>query len=253
MIFLHRFFLKEENIKNNHLKISGKDFKHISKSLRLETGDKIIVCTGDGYDLIVELENFTSDYVRGEIIKKEKNQNEAFHNITIAQAIPKKRNMELIVKKTTEIGVKKIIPLNTKRTVVKLKGNKKKKRISRWQRIAEEAAKQSQRGIIPKIKDLFSIKELKKIENDYDLIIVLWASEKNSPIKKLLENLNSNANMDILLIIGPEGGFNNNEIDFLKNELNAKSVTLGPRILRTETAPIVGISILLYELGDLGG
>lgn len=253
MIFLHRFFVNEEDIKNDYVKISGKDYKHISKSLRLEKGDKIIACTGDGYDLTVELEDFTSDQVRAKIIKKEKSKSETFHEITIAQAIPKKRNMELVIQKTTEIGVKKIIPLNTKRTIVKLKGKKKKKRISRWQRIAEEAAKQSQRGVIPEVEDLFTIKELKKIKEEYDLILVLWASEKDKYLSELISNLDTNEKKKILLIVGPEGGFNEKEIDFLKNKLKSNSVSLGPRILRTETAPIVGISIILYELGDLGG
>jgi len=253
MVFLHRFFVKEENIKNDHVKISGKDYKHISKALRLEVGDKIIACTGDGYDLIVELEKFDSDSLLGKIIRKEKNKNEAFNNITIAQAIPKKRNMELVVKKTTEIGVNKIIPLTTKRTIVKLKGKKKKKRISRWQRIAEEAAKQSQRGIIPKIEDIYTVNQLKTIRENYDLIFVLWASEQEQSFTELTNVLNTNNQKDIMLLIGPEGGFNKNEIDFLKDELNAVSLTLGPRILRTETAPIVGLSILLYEIGDLGG
>lgn len=253
MIFLHRFFIKEEQVKNDYVKISGKDYKHISKSLRLEKGDKIIACTGNGYDLIVELKDFTSDQIKGKILKKKKNNNEPFHSITIAQAIPKKRNMELVVKKTTEIGVKKIIPLDTKRTIVKLKGKKKKKRIFRWQRIAEEAAKQSQRGIIPEVSDIFSINKLKNIKEEYDLILVLWAAEKDKNLSEIVSDLNITKEKNILLVVGPEGGFNEKEILLFKDELNASLVTLGPRILRTETAPIVGISILLYELGDLGG
>ena len=133
------------------------------------------------------------------------------------------------------------------------KSKKKKKRISRWQRIAEEAAKQSQRGVIPEVEDLFTIKELKKIKEEYDLILVLWASEKDKYLSELISNLDTNEKKKILLIVGPEGGFNEKEIDFLKNKLKSNSVSLGPRILRTETAPIVGISIILYELGDLGG
>ena len=250
---MHRFFINKNNVQNNKVTISGKDYKHISKALRLESGDKIIACTGDGYDLIVELEEFTSKKVRGDIIKREKNTSEPYHNITVAQAIPKKRNMEMVVQKTTEIGVKKIIPLTTKRTVVKLKGKKEKKRIGRWQRIAEEAAKQSQRGIIPEIENVFTIKKLKNLKNSYDLVIVLSASEKRKTLSEILSNINSSKEKDILLIIGPEGGFSKKEIKFMENELEAYSVTLGSRILRTETAPIVGLSILLYEFGDLGG
>src|SRR6056297_189516 len=253
MMFLHRFFINQSDVKNNKVSITGKDYKHISKALRLESGDKIVACTGDGYDLIVELDEFTSEKVIGNIINREKSKGEPDHNITVAQAIPKKRNMELVVQKTTEIGVKKIIPLKTKRTVVKLKGKKEKKRIGRWQRIAEEAAKQSQRGIIPKIEKIFSIKELKNLKNNYDLVIVLWASEDRKILSEILSDINSRKDKNILLIIGPEGGFSKKEIEIMENELRAQSVTLGSRILRTETAPIVGLSIILYELGDLGG
>ena len=251
---MHRFFINKKDVQDDIVKISGKDYKHIAKSLRLEVSDKIIACTGDGYDLVLELKEFSEDSVKAKIIKKEKNRNEANHNVTIAQAIPKNRNMELVVQKTTEIGVNEVIPLTTKRTIVKLKGKKKKKRIARWQRIAEEASKQSQRGIIPQIKNILTLKQLKNIKDDYDLILVLWASEEKQSLSDIIKEKNINVdNNNILLIVGPEGGFSEKEINYLKENLNAKTITLGPRILRTETAPIVGLSVLLYELGDLGG
>jgi len=254
MIVLHRFFIDESNIKNNEVEITGDDYKHLSKSLRLNKGDKIIACTGDGYDIYVKLENFFEDKVRGKVIERKKTKTEADYNITIAQAIPKNRNMELIIQKATEIGVKKILAIDTKRTIVKLNNKKEKKRIARWQRIAEEAAKQSQRGIIPEIDGVFSFENLKDIKEKYDLVLVLWASENESSLSELIKTNNINRdNNNILVVVGPEGGFTKNEIEFLKSEVKGNTITLGPRILRTETAPIVALTILLYELGDLGG
>ena len=250
---MHRFFIDEKNSKDEIVTICNKDYKHISKSLRLETGDKIIACTGDGYDLIVELRDFSKNEVKGKILERKKSDTEPQADITIAQAIPKSRNMELIVQKTTEIGVNRIIPLSTKRTIVKLKGKKKKKRINRWQRIAEEAAKQSQRGIIPEVSDIFTLRSLKTIKDDFDLIVALWASEKQKSISSLLNNYNFKKGKRVLVIIGPEGGFSENEINLIEDELNGIPVSLGPRILRTETAPIVALSTVLYEFGDLGG
>ncbi|MGM0410841.1 MAG: RsmE family RNA methyltransferase [Bacillota bacterium] len=254
MITLHRFFIDESNVENNYVEITGDDYKHLSKSLRLQSGDKIIACTGDGQDLYVVLENFFEDKVQGKIIDRKKTKTEANYNVTIAQAIPKNRNMELIIQKATEIGAKKIFALDTKRTIVKLSDKKEKKRLARWQRIAEEAAKQSQRGIIPKIDGVFTLNDLKKLKEKYDLVLVLWASENKGSLSELIKTNNvNNDNNNILVVVGPEGGFTKNEIDLLKNEVKGNTITLGPRILRTETAPIVALTILLYELGDLGG
>lgn len=251
---MHRFFIDKKDLDDKKVTISGKDFNHITKSLRLEIGDRIIASIGDGDDLIVELKEFFSDKLTAQMIERKKSYNEPSFAVTVAQAIPKKRNMELVVQKTTEIGVKKIIPLTTKRTVVKLKGKKRKKRIDRWQRIAEEAAKQSQRGIIPEVTDLFTLKSLEDIRGDYDLIITLWASEEDKSLSSLLTKLKKANNLNkILLIIGPEGGFSPDEINLIDNKLGGSTVTLGPRILRTETAGLVGLTAILYELGDLGG
>jgi 16S rRNA (uracil1498-N3)-methyltransferase len=250
---LHRFFVSNNDITSDRIEITGNDYQHISRSLRLQEGDNIIVCTGDGNDLLVQLDEFNDNSVVGRIVKKKRSSTEPQSEITIAQAIPKSRNMELVVQKTTEIGIKEIIPLHTKRTIVKLKGKKKKKRINRWQRIAEEAAKQSQRGIIPPIKDIHTIKQLKNLNEVYDLVLTLWADEEAKCLKKLMRGLDRSKINKVLIIIGPEGGFTDKEICLIKDELKGHSVSLGPRIFRTETAGLVGLSALLYELDDLGG
>ena len=124
---MNRFFIDSKNIDDEVVQIEGKDYKHISQALRLQPGDKVIICTGDGIDYIVELRKFynNENLCIGRIISKKRNQNEPQVNISLAQAIPKDRNMELVAEKGTEMGIKNLIPLDTKRTVVKLKGNKK--------------------------------------------------------------------------------------------------------------------------------
>lgn len=247
-----RFFIEPEKVKDEVVKITGSDFNHISNSLRLKEGDVITVSGGNCWDYVVELVEFQESTVTGRIIKRQKNNNEPSVKITLAQAIPKKNNMELIVQKATEIGVYSIIPLETSRTIVKLKGDKRKKRIERWQKIVEEAAKQSQRGIIPEVMDLHTLQELKKIQDDYDLILIPWEKEYKKDIKKIWNNFQETEKNNILIIIGPEGGFAVEEIDFVTS-IGGIPLTLGPRILRTETAGLVTLTILLYENGELGG
>ena len=256
---MNRFFIKSEYIDNDVVEIDGEDFNHISNSLRLQTGDKIVISPGDGYDYIVELVEFNSDTVFGKIIDKEENITEPKINIDLAQAIPKNRNIEFVIQKGTEIGVNKIIPIETKRTIVKLSGSKEKRRIKRWQKISEEAAKQSQRGKIPQINSLVDINNRNKTEelfSGYDLIFVLYAGNASNNIKKSVKKYEGINLKDILVLIGPEGGFAEEEIDLFNEvdkEKNIEIITLGNRILRTETAGLVALTSLLYEFGDLGG
>ncbi len=245
---MYRFFVNSETIKGGRVEIKGRDFNHISHSLRLKPGETIIVSDGRGLDYTVNLKNFSKSSVTGEIIKKEYNKNEPEVKITLAQAIPKNRNMELVVQKCTELGVKKIIPLQTERTVVQLRGKKKEKRVKRWQRIAREAAKQSERGIIPEVENVLTIPEIVNLKNLYELTLVCWTGEEEKSFNKIISSL-ARKPEQILIVVGPEGGFTEEETD----QLNGETITLGPRILRTETAGIVVLTIVLYELGEMGG
>lgn len=249
---MHRFFITAESIEGEVVRITGGDFNHISHSLRLKTGDMITISIGDGWDYIVELEDFTDKMATGRIAEKRRNLNEPGLKVTLGQAIPKKNNMDLIIQKTTEIGVYRIIPLVTRRTIVKLEGKRRVKRLERWQRIAEEAAKQSQRGFIPRIEEIRHLKDLEEIKDNYDLILIPWEDEEDNYFKDIWNNINDDQVKSVLLLIGPEGGFPAEEIDFLK-KLGGIPLTLGPRILRTETAGLVALTMLLYESGDLGG
>lgn len=248
---MHRFFVDEENIADGRVSIGGDDFSHINLSLRLREGDRITVCTGDKKDHIVELTDFYSDYVEGKILETKRNSAEPDLDITLAQSLPKNRNMELVVQKMTEIGGRAIIPLETERTIVKLSGKKKVKRHARWQKIVAEAAKQSGRGIIPEVKSVTDFSDLLDRFSEYDLVIAFWTGEKEKGLRNILSGIGKDKIGSILLMIGPEGGFSPQEAKLIRKQ-GGYTCGLGPRILRTETAGPVGTAILLYEFGEMG-
>lgn len=246
---MHRFFVDIENISENHIEINNEDVKHIKNVLRLTEGSEISVCDKQETDYTCKISEINKNNVICEIIDKFKSKGEAPIDIVLYQGLPKADKMELIIQKCTELGVKKIVPVSTKRTVVKIQGGKKEdKKIERWTRIAEEAAKQSKRGIIPEVSSVIPFKELINIFKDEEFIIVPYENEEDIGIKSVLKKCTSKK---VNILVGPEGGFDENEIEQLK-EINSNIVTLGPRILRTETAGFTAVTIALYELGDLG-
>lgn len=243
---MNRFFIKNEQVSKDILYIEGEDVKHIRDVLRLRTGDKIEAVCG-GFIYIGKILRIEKNLVTVKIAEIFKGNGEPSFNIILYQGIPKGEKMDFIIQKCTELGVKEFFPLLTERTVVKVKDkNKEKSKITRWTKIAKEAAQQSKRDLFPKIDDIISFDdmiELIKGEN----IIVPYEEEKNNRIRDAIKSIK---NGRVNLIIGPEGGFAQKEIETLRG-IGANTVTLGPRILRTETAGIVAASILLYELGDI--
>src|SRR5690554_2179836 len=250
-----RFFIDSRALEGKIVKITGANYNHIHNALRLKKGDEISLSCGDGWDYLVSLKDFKKDFVIGEIQEKIENETEPDLCITIAQAIPKKNNMELVVQKTTELGVYSIIPLETSRTIVQISDKRKKKRLGRWQKIAEEAAKQSKRGIIPEVKDIHTLEDIKLLSDRFDLILIPWEEEKTKSLHQVLKDYKASPVYsrinNILVIIGPEGGFTVKEMEFV-NGFGGVPVSLGSRILRTETARLVTLSVLFYETGEMG-
>lgn len=240
-----RFFVRTNQINNDNIDIIGEDVKHIKNVLRKQIGDKIEVCnqdTGDSYKC--EIKNFSEDEIKTNIIEKLKNIQEKVQ-VDIYQGLPKSDKMELIIQKSVELGANAIIPVNMKRCVVKLEGKDEAKKTDRWQKIAESAAKQCGRSFIPKVKNLINVKDICNLINEYDAIIVAYENEKENTLKSELQKLNS-ANLKIGIVIGPEGGLEESDIKLLR-ENGAKIVTLGDRILRTETVALNVLSIIMYE------
>ena len=246
-----KFFVKNNQINDNSIIIIGKDVNHISNVLRMKIGEEIHVCDIDtSNNYIVKLQKIEKEKIFCDIIKKIKAEAESDINLKIFQGIPKSDKMELIIQKSTELGVKEIIPVQMERCISKITGKDEKKKIERWQKISEVAAKQSGRDIIPKISNVIKLKDICNIVDKFDIIIVPYEKEKNNTFKSVIEEIKQtkNSNPSIGIVIGPEGGFEPNEIDLLKNA-GTKIITLGKRILRTETVALAMASVIMYELG----
>lgn len=225
--------------------ITGADYNHIKNVLRMNIGDRFLVSYERSSDLceIVDLKNET---VTAKIIEESYQNTNLPINIYLFQGLPKSDKMELIIQKCVELGVCEIIPTEMEHCVVRLEEKKKASKVARWQLVSESAAKQSKRNIIPKINDVLSFKEALKKAEDLDLLLVPYENEKGmTATKEALPKIKSGMNVGI--IIGAEGGFSEKEIEAAKN-IGGEIISLGKRILRTETAAITATAMcMLYS------
>lgn len=251
---MSKFFVKTEQINNNDIVIIGDDVNHIINVLRMKKTGKVQICnqdTGDNYN--AEIVNYSKNEVECKIISKINETTESNVHITLFQGIPKFEKMELIIQKNTEVGIKSIVPVIMERTVVKLDEKIASKKLERWQKIAEIAAKQSMRDIIPQIGNITKLKDIDTTE--FDAVLVAYENEEHNMLKtelqklerKIKSNNSSEQQYNIAIVIGPEGGISEKELVMLA-EKNAKFVSLGKRILRTETAGVVMAGNIIYEL-----
>lgn len=247
---MFNFFVNDENKIDGGYVIDGGDYNHVKNVLRMKAGDTLLVSVGGKSDLC-EIKEFTADSVILSIIEENAKSSELPIEITLFQGLPKSDKLELIIQKTTELGVKSIVPVEMKNCVVKIEDKKKGAKVSRWQAIAESAAKQSKRNIIPSVGDILSFKELLKDLKNYDLFLVPYENADGmKATKSALREIKSG--MKIGVLIGPEGGFSEKEINELQGE-NVRIISLGERILRTETAAISILSTLMMTAEFLGG
>lgn len=249
---MQRFFVEENqiNIQEKNIQIIGEDVNHIKNVLRCKIGEHIEICSKQtNIAYLCEISNIEEN-VDTIILEELENNKESDVHINIIQGLPKADKMELIIQKGTELGVKEFTPLVLKRCIVKIDSKDEFKKIGRWQKQAEVAAKQCGRDIIPKVNNLHNINTILDLLKGYDLILVAYENEDKNTLKNELKKIKSK-NVKIALVIGPEGGLEESEVNKLK-ENGAKIITLGNRILRTETVAITVTSILMYELGDLG-
>lgn len=242
-----KFFVKTNQINNNQIEIIGEDVKHITQVLRAKKGEKLIICNIDNnLNYSAKIEQITMQSVLCTILEKLENHAESKIEVTIFQGLPKADKMEYIIQKNTELGVKKIVPVIMKRCIVKWEEKGSSKKIERWQKIAFAAAKQSGRDAIPKVENAITLNQLEETMKSYDLMLVAYENEKANTLKAQLKSVKSFENMKIGIIIGPEGGIDIEEVEKLTRQ-GAKIITLGNRILRTETASIMVISNIMYE------
>lgn len=257
---MHRFYVQDIIDSDKIVSITGSDVNHIVNVLRLSVGDSIVVSDGSSRDYTCKISSIdkTSQEVIADIIDINDSFAELPADIYLFQGVPKGDKLEFIVQKNIELGVHSIVPVMMERTIVKLDDKKKAKKIERYNGIAEAAAKQSRRGIIPEVMPFMSFKEsIDMVQKEMDFILVPYESAEgmefshkviNDIIAEVHDN-NSEKKLNIAIFIGPEGGFANSEIDMLKS-CGSKIFSLGHRILRTETAGMMVMSILSFGLDD---
>lgn len=242
-----KFFIKSEQIENEKIRIVGNDVNHIKNVLRMKVGDTFNVCNESNSDnYIVKIMEFDKEDILCNIIERCDDNAESNVKVHIYQGLPKADKMEHIIQKSVELGVEKITPVEMKRCIVKLDGKDRVKKIDRWQKIAEVAAKQSGRDIIPEICSVKNVKDISSDFDNYDLVLLCYENEKDTYLKDVLKSLNNKNELKIAVIIGPEGGIDIEEVEFMKQS-GAKVISLGNRILRTETVALSLLSIIMYE------
>ena len=252
---MQHFFTEPGNIRGKEILITGDDVNHIKNVLRMKIGEKISVSNGlDGREYRCEIVSLEDDCITCKLMFIKEDSVELPVRIVLYQGLPKADKMEMIIQKCVELGVYSIVPVATKRAVVKLDDKKEKSKLARWQGISEAAAKQSKRASIPEIKPVMSFKEaVSSIKDFASAAIPYELCEGMKDTKDWVEKVktvSSGADEDrplVAVFIGPEGGFDESEIELAKDN-GIIPISLGKRILRTETAGMSVLSILMYEL-----
>lgn len=243
-----KFFIKSNQIENNKITLIGEDVKHIANVLRKQIGDEINICnivTSENF--LCQIKDINKEKIECNVIKNLQSEAEPNTEITVFQGLPKAEKMELIIQKCTELGAKAFVPVTLERCIVKLDAKSEAKKIERWQKIAETAAKQSGRDAIPTVEKLINLQKVCNLIQKYDIVLLAYENENKTTLKQVLRNLPNNKNLKIGIIIGPEGGLTKEEVETLE-KAGAKTITLGKRILRTETAGFAMTAAIMYEL-----
>lgn len=245
-----RFFISPDDCKTNQIEIIGENARHIGRVLRMAPGDEVILCDGQGKDYRCHLTTFEKDRIFAEVEEIIPTVTEPTLKVTLFMALPKGDKMELIIQKTTELGVFAIVPVASANCVTKLSPERAEKKQDRLQQIALEAAKQSGRGQVPLIESVHTFAQaVERMQNEYDKAFLLYEAAGKTAEQTMASEMNS-SNKTIAFFVGPEGGLAEKEVALCK-EKGITIVGLGPRILRCETAPLVFLSILMYLSGNI--
>ena len=244
---MYQFFVEEGQICGDRIVITGEDVNHIKNVLRMKIGEEIAVSNGvDGREYRCEVAQLLSDEVVCKLRFIKENDVELPAQVYLFQGLPKADKMELIIQKAVELGAYSVIPVATRRSIVKLDDKKAAAKQNRWQGIAEAAAKQSKRKIIPKIEKVMSFAEALEMAKELEVRLIPYElAEDMSHTKEIIERIREG--QKIAIFIGPEGGFDETEIA-MASEVGVEPITLGKRILRTETAGMTVLAWLMYHL-----
>ena len=248
---MSKFFVRDEQIDNDIIKIQGPDVNHIKNVLRQKVGDEIIICNSDKENTyLCDITKIEKELIECNIIR-ELEDFKSNIKVTIVQGLPKKDKMDLVIQKSVELGCYDIQPVDMERCIVKYEEKDKRKKLERWQKISEVAAKQCDRNFIPKVNNIMTLKNICNLLPEYDIVILAYEKEEKTKLKEVLKRIKEKYGeneIKIAVIIGPEGGISPKEVEMIKENDNVITVTLGKRILRTETVALNVLSIIMYEL-----
>lgn len=250
---MQHFFVPPSQVGEAEIRVTGSDVNHMRQVLRMRAGEEVSVSDGNNGKYLCRIMGYEADE-KGEpeavleIVEKQEQDTELPSEIYLFQGLPKQEKMELVVQKCVELGVHEIIPVSMKRCVVKLDGKKASKKQERWQEIAKSAAKQAGRGIIPRVSEVVSYREALCRAKELDCILIPYELAGDMErTRQIIDEIQPGQSVGIF--IGPEGGFEREEVEQAK-ECGAREITLGRRILRTETAGLMVISVLMFHLED---
>ncbi|MBQ6815105.1 MAG: 16S rRNA (uracil(1498)-N(3))-methyltransferase [Lachnospiraceae bacterium] len=246
---MHHFFVDPSQVLDEKVTIKGNDVNHIKNVLRMKVGEELLISNGIDMDYYCKIESISDDEIVAVVLNEEFAGTELPCEIYLFQGLPKSDKMELIIQKAVELGAKAIVPVATKRCVVKLDDKKEASKLKRWQAISESAAKQSRRVIIPEVMPVMSFKEAINLAKTFDLGIIPYENFKDmEETRNILSKLDKG--MKIGIFIGPEGGFDDSEISYAM-ENGVKPISLGKRILRTETAGLAILSVIMFRIEEM--
>ena len=244
-----RFFIRQNQIEDGVVLIAGDDARHISRSLRMAAGEEITVCDMQGVEYSCVLESFEESYVGARIVSYKPSENEPICTVRLFQALPKGDKLDSVIQKAVECGVREIVPFESERCVVRIKSDAEDKKRQRRQRIAEEAAKQCGRSVLPEVASSVGFDEMLKMASAADICYFCYEGDGTEPLGRILSKIDEykseNGSMpEIAIVIGSEGGFSLAEVEKAK-AAGCVLTGLGKRILRTETAPVFVLSSLV--------
>lgn len=245
---MHHFFVNPEQVEDGLIRITGSDVNHIKNVLRIRQGEEMLVSDGTGRDYLCQVEEIAGQEVTVRILETEEEGRELSSRIWLFQGLPKSDKMEFIIQKAVELGAAGIVPVSTRNTVVKLDQKKEEAKVKRWQAIAESAAKQSKRSLVPRVSGIMTLKEAFDYVESQGFSVRLIPYEHEAGMDGTKTELDAaGPGQDIAVFIGPEGGFDEREIELALSK-GVRPISLGRRILRTETAGLALLSVLMMRL-----
>lgn len=243
---MYHFFIQAYQVRQDTIKVEGKDVNHMKNVLRMKPSEEVAVTDEDGVEYRCVIRELQDDAVWLDVLETSDVSHELSAEITLFQGLPKNDKMELIIQKAVELGVHKVVPMETRRCVVKLDAKKRDNKVRRWNAIAESAAKQSKRSKIPKVEEVIDFQTAIGMAKDYDVVCIPYEQAKGmQSLKDFLGRIKSG--VKAAFFIGPEGGFEEEEVQAAM-EANVMPVSLGKRVLRTETAGMALLSMMMLTL-----